>query len=302
MTPTAQAKAPDPGGRRRLGVHTSIAGGIDLSLQRAKDLGCNTMQIFSHNPRTWALREICEEDAGRFRKLSKALDIRPVFIHASYLVNLASADVGIQKKSVEMLSHELETADLLGADHVVLHPGRAAGQDVRAALKRAARALAEAYDRAGRGVGVLIENTAGQRGDISSTMALISEIIEKTPPLCVRGLCIDTCHAYAYGYDITGTEGIERLEEEIRRYIAPLKVELVHLNDSKKGLASGVDRHEHIGMGAIGLRGLGRFLAAPSFRSVPLVLETPKRRERDDRENLERVKMLLRYGPPSAEG
>jgi len=233
------------------------------------------------------------DETARFRELAERLDIRPVFIHSSYLINLSSPDTETRRKSIDLLSHELRTASLLRADYVVLHPGKAVGQDVKEAVRKASEALASAYEKAGVEVGILLENTAGQRGDISSTIPLLSEIMEKTPAGCIRGLCLDTCHAYASGYDIAGQEGIERLRDEIIRYISPLKVELIHLNDSKKGLASGVDRHEHIGEGSIGLQGIRRFLSSPFFTEAPLILETPKKSDDDDRRNLDRVRGLL---------
>ncbi len=278
-------------------MHTSIANGIHLSLKRAKALCCSTVQIFSHNPRIWATKKISNEEIERFRELKTVLDVRPVFIHSSYLINLASPDRETRKKSIELLSHEIRTAHLLRADYIVLHPGKAVGRDIKEAIVRASEALSQAYENTGGGVGILLENTAGQKGDISSTLPLISEIIEKTPPGCVRGLCLDTCHAYAAGYDITKMEGLERLKSEIIKYISPLKVKLIHLNDSKKGFASGVDRHEHIGEGSIGLPGLERFLSFPFFNTVPLILETPKKSDDDDRKNLEKVRRLLGLKP-----
>lgn len=279
---------------RRLGVHTSIAGGIHRSVERAAALKCNTLQIFSHNPRTWLSREVSPEEASRFRELAAHHDMRPIFIHASYLINLSSPDEETRKKSVDLLAYELRTARTLGADHVVLHPGKAVGRELKEALRKAAEALSQAYAEAEvQAVGVLLENTAGQRGDISSTIPLLAEIIDNTPPGCVKGLCLDTCHAYASGYDITAPEGLERLNDEIARYISPLKVELVHLNDSKRGPASGIDRHEHIGRGRIGIEGLWRFLSSPFFPEAPLILETPKESEEDDGKNLDRVRELL---------
>ena len=282
---------------RRLGVHTSIANGIHLSLKRAKALCCSTVQIFSHNPRIWATKKISNEEIESFRKLKRVLDIKPVFIHSSYLINLASPDGEIRKKSIELLSHELRTVHLLGADYIVLHPGKAVGRDIKEAIGRASEALSSSYENTDGGVGILLENTAGQKGDISSTIPLISEIIENTPPGYVQGLCLDTCHAYAAGYDITKMEGLEKLKGEIIKYISPLKVELIHLNDSKKGFASGVDRHEHIGEGSIGLPGLKQFLSFPFFNTVPLILETPKKSDDDDWKNLDRVRKMLGLKP-----
>jgi deoxyribonuclease-4 len=279
---------------RRLGVHISIAGGVNLSPGRAKKLGCTTMQIFSHNPRGWARRNISALDAGEFRRFSEDLDIKPAFIHSSYLINLASPHDGIRRKSISLLSYELSMADLLGIDHVVLHPGKAVGQEIKVAVRKASDALKAVYNKVECRAGILIENTAGQRGDISSSIPLLSDIISGVPPGLVKGICLDTCHAYSAGYDIVKTEGLNRLKNQIKKYLSPLKVELIHLNDAKKGLSSGIDRHEHIGKGSIGISGFKKFLSFPYFRDVPLVLETPKESEYDDRANMKRVVRILK--------
>jgi deoxyribonuclease-4 len=280
--------------KKRLGLHTSIAGGVHLSLKRAMELGCGTMQIFSHNPRGWSRKSLDETDAAEFRRLSKEYDIRPVFIHSSYLINLSSPNSDIRKKSVDLLVYELRMADMLGVDHVVLHPGKAVGQETSRAVKKAFESLREVDKKAGTRSGLLLENTAGQKGDISSSVPFISDIIDGAPDGLMKGICLDTCHAYAAGYDIREESELDRLRDEIRRYLAPLKVELIHLNDSKKGLSSGVDRHEHIGKGEIGRAGIKNFLSYSFFRDLPLVLETPKQSDGDDIRNLKMVRRILK--------
>jgi deoxyribonuclease-4 len=279
---------------RRLGVHVSIAGGIYLSAERAKELGCDTMQIFSHNPRGWAFKDIDKNEAAHFRSLSAELDISPAFIHSSYLINLASPDNTTRRRSINLLSYELRMADLLGVDHVVLHPGKTVGQEMDIALSKTKEALSEVFRKAEYKSGILLENTAGQKGDISSSIPMISEIIEGAPQGLINGICFDTCHGYAAGYDIAGEEGMNKLEKEIKKYLFPLKVELIHLNDAKKGLSSGVDRHEHIGKGSIGIKGFKNFLSSSFFKEIPLVLETPKVEEGDDLRNLKIVRKLLK--------
>ena len=280
--------------KKRLGLHTSIAGGVPLSLKRAMELGCSTMQIFSHNPRGWSSKSVNEVDAAEFRRLTEDYDIKPVFIHSSYLINLSSPDKEIRRKSVDLLAFELRMADILGVDYVVLHPGKAVGQDVREAMKKASESLTEVGKKAGTRAGLLLENTAGQKGDISSSVPFISDIISGVPDGLIKGICLDTCHAYAAGYDIMKESGLERLRDEITRCLDPLKVELIHLNDSKKGLSSGVDRHEHIGKGEIGSEGIKNFLSYSFFRNVPLVLETPRHSDGDDIKNLKMVRRILR--------
>jgi len=277
---------------RRLGVHTSIAGGLHLSLKRARDLGCTTMQMFLHNPRGWRIREVRGEEIEAFRMLSAEYDIRPIFIHSSYLINLASPSTDIRKRSIGLLSYEIKMAGLLGVEYIVLHPGKAVGQAIEVAIRRASEGLEMACESAGvEDVGLLLENTAGQRGDISSSISLLHDIIENTPGGLVKGICLDSCHAFQAGYDITTDEGIERLRNEIRDYLSPLDVRLIHLNDSKMAYNLGVDRHQHIGRGAIGFGGLKRFLS--SFRDTPLILETPVEHKGDDRRNLQSVRRIL---------
>jgi deoxyribonuclease-4 len=278
---------------RRLGVHTSIAGGLHLSLKRARELGCTTMQMFLHNPRGWRIRRIGDEEIEAFRRLAGEYDIRPIFIHSSYLINLASPSTDIRRRSIGLLSYEIRMASLLGVEYIVLHPGKAAGQGLGVAIRRASDALRMACESAGADdVGLLLENTAGQKGDISSSIRLIHDIIKNIPEGLVSGICLDSCHAFQAGYDITTDEGIERLKAEIRDYLSPLDVRLIHLNDSKMAYNLGVDRHQHIGRGAIGFRGLKRFLS--SFRDIPLILETPVEHKGDDRRNLQRVRRILK--------
>ncbi len=277
----------------RLGVHNSIAGGLWRAVERAGALGCNTFQLFCHSPRSWKRPHYSKEELKRFITLRKERAIEPVFVHCSYLINLSSPETDVRRKSIDMLSFELEMVEALEADYLVLHPGRAAGQPLEQAIKKAAQGIREAVRLSGVTRSILIENTAGQRGDISSTVPLIAEIVSLTGTEDVGGICIDTCHAFQAGYDISSREGIERMFSEIKRYLHPLEIKLIHLNDSKKPLSSGLDRHEHIGKGYIGEKGFCRFLQSRKIKGIPLILETPKNSEKDDMENLLKVKVLL---------
>ncbi|MBF0558243.1 MAG: deoxyribonuclease IV [Nitrospirae bacterium] len=279
--------------QRRLGVHTSIAGGIQLSLQRARELGCSTMQIFSHNPRQWFVRDLHEDSVAQFKKLRREYDIDPVFIHSSYLINLASQDHTILKKSIGLLAREMDLADALGADYVVLHTGSASQDREDDARKRAVEALAAVSRGHIWKSRLLLENTAGEKGDISSRIRDLADIIRGMDKDLIGGLCFDTCHAFASGYNIADAEGLSELIKEVEKHAGIGSVKLIHLNDSKKGLGSRVDRHEHIGQGSIGLEGLRLFLNHPALKSVPLILETPKKEEQDDEINLRAVRGLL---------
>jgi deoxyribonuclease-4 len=279
--------------RKKIGVHTSIAGGLHRSLERAHALGCNTMQIFSHNPRGWTVKNITDEEALMFQSLRSHLNISPIYIHASYLINMASRDKDLQRKSINLLVIEMERADVIGAEYVVLHPGSASGDDERISRKRTIVALNEVSLRGRWKAGLIIENTAGERGDISCQIIHLSEIINAVKGSFIAGICIDTCHAFASGYDIRSDKGIEQITEEIKHHIGLDKLKLIHLNDSKGYLGSGIDRHEHIGLGKIGTKGLKQFIKHPPFRNIPLILETPKKQEYDDPENLKKVREMI---------
>jgi deoxyribonuclease-4 len=278
---------------RRIGVHISIAGGIDKGLERARELGCSTVQLFSHNPRGWGIGNRDPREITRFRTLIKEFDIRPVIIHTSYLINLASAKTDLLRKSIDMIMTELDIADVIDAEYVVLHTGSASGDLPVAARRRAVEALKQVAAQGRWKAGLLLENTAGERGDITSRIAEIAGIMEEVPSGLIAGLCLDTCHAYSAGYDIATENGVEGLAEEIGQYISRDRLRLIHLNDSKKPMGSGVDRHEHIGEGTIGREGLKKFLKHPFFFNIPLILETPKKSDDDDRRNLRNVRSLM---------
>lgn len=277
-------------GLRRIGVHTSIVGGIHLSMERAKKLGCNTVQIFSHSPRSWFVRRIKEEEIHEFKRLRSLYDISPVYVHTSYLINLASSNKEVAEKSVEMLSLEMEIADLLGADYVVLHPGTASDSEeegLRRLIKRLKAVLKGRYRTR-----LLLENTAGEKGDLTSRINQLAWIINSVDSNLIGGICIDTCHAFQAGYDISNEKGVTEFIEVIKKEIGVEGIKLLHLNDSKKALGSGVDRHEHIGYGSIGRKGF-KALLSNKILNVPLILETPKKTEEDDIRNLKAVKGLL---------
>lgn len=278
---------------KRLGVHTSIAGGVHLALERAHELGCNTLQIFSHNPRQWLVKPITEESAALFRKSKKNLDIRPVFVHTSYLINLAASDKQVFTKSAELLKHEMDLADVLDAEYVILHTGSASGENAASARSRAVSALLMVSDQGQWKARLLLENTAGERGDISSRMEDLAALLEKSDSRLIAGICLDICHAFAAGYDLSSVKGAAGLADAIKKHLGTESVKLIHLNDSKKAMGSGVDRHEHLGEGFIGIQGLRRMVRHPAFKDVPLILETPKKTEDDDKRNLKTVRNSL---------
>lgn len=277
---------------RRIGVHVSIAGGIDRGIERAKELGCSTAQMFSHNPRGWGLGRRKQEEIVRFKALKKSYDIFPVFIHTSYLINLATSSHELLRRSVAMVIEELNIADQIGAEYVILHTGSASGDDPRSARGRAIGALKRVADAGRWRAGLLLENTAGERGDVTSRIHDLAEIMEQVSQGLIAGICLDTCHAFSAGYDISNSKGIDALAREISGNCGKEALRLVHLNDAKKPLGSGVDRHEHIGEGMIGKKSFKLFVNHAFFSRIPLVLETPKITVDDDRRNLSTVRKL----------
>lgn len=278
---------------RRIGVHTSIAGGVCLSLDRAMELGCSTLQIFSHNPRQWSTSEIPQDSIAKFRQLRNDYDINPVFIHCSYLINLAALDNSLLEKSAALLVRELDLADALGADYVVLHTGSASQDNQDNARRRAVRALERISGEKEWKARLLLENTAGEKGDISSRVRDLAYIMDGVNKGLIGGLCIDTCHAFAAGYNLSDEDSLEEFVQEVATHAGIEAVKVIHFNDSKKDYNSKVDRHEHIGEGRIGKEGLKRFLNHPALKSIPLILETPKKSDQDDARNLRAVRALF---------
>ncbi len=270
-------------------MHTSIAGGLHLSLRRAHALKCSTLQIFTHNPRAWATAPVSERESRIFRKLRKELDLYPAFAHASYLINIASADEGLQKNSLALLAEEMERASRLGIEYVVLHTGTSYDPDGKL---RAAESIRSALKGRRGGAGLLVENTSGKRGDVAPTIEDLALIIERSEGL-VSGICLDSCHAFAAGYDIGLPAGVRKLSGEIEKKIGPGMLKLIHLNDSKGAYGSRADRHEHLGKGKIGFEALRRFVNHRLFRGAPVILETPKKNETDDVANLKVAKAML---------
>jgi deoxyribonuclease-4 len=239
------------------------------------------------------VKEITEEDSLAFRSRRLQLNISPVFIHTSYLINLASRDVLLRKKSSELVAEEMNRADAIGAEYVILHTGSAGADDPAVARKRAIDALNRLSLMGRWKTELLIENTAGERGDISSCIEDLAEILDGVERPPVAGVCLDTCHAYAAGYDFGGEKGMLSFLDEAEKSGLLRKVKLIHLNDSMGDAGSRTDRHEHIGKGKIGAEGLARFINARPLGDLPLILETPKKGPDDDPMNLERVRKMI---------
>lgn len=259
----------------RIGFHVSISGGLSRAVQRARESHCQTIQIFSAGPSQWARRKHKPDEDAVFVDELLRHDIQPLFVHAPYLLNLATPDQVLWEKSVKALAEDLGSASLWAARGVVIHLGSRGETERSATANRIASAIMEARDRAASATKVILENSAGAGHLVGRTMSEIGEIIDKTGGKNV-GVCIDTCHAFAGGYAVHTRTGLSRLLDEIDSEFGSEFVNIIHLNDSKAPLGSHIDRHEHIGQGQIGLDGMHLILSEPRLRHLPFIMETPK--------------------------
>ena len=258
-----------------LGAHVSVAGGVDKAFARGREIGCDALQIFVKNANRWSAKPLAEEAVARFRSAHEA-DPVPVVAHASYLINLCSTDEETLRKSRLALIDELERCTLLGVPGLVLHPGAHldAGEDE--GLEGVARSLDEAFaGRSDLSARVLLENTAGQGTVLGSRFEQLGRIIGLVDEPQRLGICLDSCHAFAAGYDLRDDAGYEALLEAIDRAIGLERLEAIHLNDSKFPLGAHKDRHASIATGEIGPEFFARIVHDPRLRTLPMILETP---------------------------
>jgi len=281
---------------RRIGVHVSIAGKIWESLERAKALGCNAMQIFSRNPRSWQATEFESSDIENFRKLKIDYDIAPVVVHIPYIINLATPVDGLYKRSIIAYMEDIARADVLGAEYVVTHLGSHVGTGEDNGIIRFSEALNHIINKTKPGTMILLENTAGSGSCIGYRFEHIERMIGKLDHPERIGVCLDTAHTFESGYDVKSKAGFENTLKKIDKLIGLDKIKVVHFNDSLSEFGSRVDRHQHIGKGNIGLSAMKRIINAPKLRSAAFILETPKDSDRDDKRNLAIVKRMIKRG------
>lgn len=281
-----------------MGAHMSVAGGVDKAIDRARDAGCTALQIFLKNNNQWQGKPIDEEVAERFRtEIAKGDLDRPV-AHCSYLVNLASADKALQKKSLENLSDDLVRAERIGVSGIVLHPGSHVGQGEAVGIKRIADQIDRLFDQTdGNPAVIYLETMAGQGSSIGHRFEHLRDIVDRVEDKSRLAVCLDTCHVFAAGYDIRTEEGVEAMLDEFDRVIGLDLLAVMHFNDSKREFGSRVDRHDHIGEGFIGEQGFAAMMRAPRLAAIPRVLETPKGEDlEEDRRNLATLRRLARPG------
>ena len=293
-------------GSIRIGIHTSIAGEITSALEIASDLGANALQIFSASPRMWSRgvdgSKMASASMHRFRERRTELSLGPLVVHANYLINLASQERVLRTRSIQAFRDELVRAIALGADFLVVHPGCAVGAEMNAAIA----SVAEALKHSVRGVNlgslrILLENTAGQGTAIGSRFSELKSILNLCP-LLPLGICVDTAHLFAAGYDLRREEGLEGALADISATVGLERVFVIHVNDSKTALGSRVDRHEHIGKGKIGRDGFRKVLNHPQLAGRAFILETPIDRPGDDRRNVAALWRLVGITPRQVRG
>jgi deoxyribonuclease IV len=281
-----------------IGVHTSIAGGLSKAVASAVEKGCDGFQIFARNPRGWLERPLTREEVTGFREARERAALWPFAIHSVYLINLAAQDPAVLARSRAAFRQELERGLQLGADYLVVHPGCPKTAPAEVGISTAVESIREAarglnLGGAGqtRGLTILIENTAGQGSSIGCDFEQVAELLAALDDLPV-GVCLDTAHTLASGYDIATGRGLKAACRAINRSFGFDRIKLIHSNDSKAPLGSRVDRHQHIGLGYIGEEGFRRLTANLKFRRIPFILETPVDAEHDDMWNINRLREL----------
>jgi len=279
----------------RLGFQVSIRAKIYEAVDRAKELGAETMQIFSRNPRGWQVLELDRDDTQDFKNRRKRENIFPLFVHIPYLINIASPDKRLYVKSINAYVEDIMRADLLGAEFFVTHLGNHMGKGEENGIKRFKDALNIVIAKSNPKLTILLETTAGSGSSLGYRFEQIASIIDRIEHKEKIGVCLDTQHVYAAGYNI-----VNDLNGTIRTFdgiIGINKLMAIHLNDSKSALGSHVDRHEHIGKGKIGLSAFQKILNHPKLKHLPFVMETPKRTAEDDFNNMKIVRKLCKMKP-----
>ena len=279
----------------KLGVHVSIAGKIYKSIDRTVELGCNTMQIFSRNPRQWRKTLLSDEDVERFKKKVKKSNISPVVIHIPYLLNLATVKKSFFKVTIKEFIADLVEADRLEADYLVTHMGSYKGGTEEGGLSRVIQALNKILKETKEvKTKVLLENTSGSGhwlGYKFSHQKIVLDGLNRPESV---GICLDTAHAWAAGYKINEPRGLKSLLDEIDQEVGLERLKVIHLNDTQEKLGSLRDRHHDIGTGEIGRKGFNLIVNHPKLREAAFILETPKKRENEDKENLEAVREIYK--------
>ncbi|MEN8257155.1 MAG: deoxyribonuclease IV [Thermodesulfobacteriota bacterium] len=281
-----------------LGAHMSVSGGLHLAIERIRKVQGTALQIFSRNQRQWQAKPISDEEARLFSGAWQAWGPYPIAVHASYLINLATAKEEGSQKGIKALAAELARTQSLAIPHIVIHPGSHGGMAVEQGVERVAMSLDQAFalapvaDEAKKPM-ILLETTAGQGTALGACFEELAAIRAASSNPERLGVCLDTCHVFAAGYDISTPQGFTKTMDDFERIIGLEHLHFIHVNDSKKPLASRVDRHDHIGAGEIGLEAFRLLMTDKRLRQIPKTLETPKAEDlAEDRLNLKLLREL----------
>lgn len=279
----------------RLGAHMPITGGVDKAVLRGHEVGCDVIQIFTRSPRQWRPRTLKDDEVMRFQENQRQTGIDPVIAHDCYLINLGSPDEQLWRKSLGVFVEEMGHCEALDIPYLVIHPGSHVGTGEEAGLRRIAQALDEGHSETeGYRVEVILEITAGQGTNLGYSLGQLAQLLALVADDSRLGICFDTCHAFAAGYDLRTREGYEAALQELDKLIGLPRLKCIHLNDAKGDLGSRLDRHEHIGHGSLGLEAFRMLLNDARLKDLPMVLETPKGPEfAEDKENLKVLRSLI---------
>lgn len=282
-----------------LGAHRSIAGGFENAFVTGVAVECDCLQVFVKNQRQWRAPQLSEAQVAAFKAAWRGTGLDPVVGHASYLVNLASPDRTLRRRSIDAMVDELERCEALGVAALIFHPGSYITGTLEGGIKRVAKSMDEVHRRrAGYDTMILLETTAGQGTSIGYRFEHLAAIIASVSKPERLGICLDTCHLFAAGYDFRKASDYVAMIEELDHVIGMAQVGCIHLNDSKRRLGSRIDRHEHIGKGKIGKQGFAHFVNDSRWTGIPMIIETPKGKDGRgadlDKVNLKRLRSLVR--------
>ena len=276
-----------------IGFHMSIEKSLDLAFDRAQEIGCTTFQIFTRNPRTWGFKPLAKDQTEEFRDKRRRLGFRFLVAHMPYLPNLASPEKATMKASRHSLCEEVKRCDALGIEYLVTHLGSHLGGGVMLGVKNVSDAVNQALASSdGRAI-ILLENMAGQKKSVGSRFEELRFILDRVKKRERVGVCLDTCHAFASGFDLSGPESVSQSMAIFKDSVGYERIKVVHLNDSKGALGSSLDRHEKIGKGKIGMKGMKAFLQYRGITERPLIMETPHDDFTGMKQNLSLARSLI---------
>ena len=281
---------------KRIGIHLGTTGGASNAVEKAREIGANTFQIFSSSPRMWRAPKVDPKQAARMRELRAKLDVGPLVIHTSYLVNVCSQSDEVREKSIVAFRGEIERALALGAEYLVLHPGSWKGLTRDEGLKLAADSIARAIDGLPwqeTPFHILIENTAGAEFSLGGSFEQVAELVERLKVSAPMGVCLDTCHTHVAGYDMVSAEGYEQTVAQAAATVGLSAVRVWHMNDAKAARGSKLDRHEQIGKGTMGLEPFRRLLNDERFAHAAFIAETPVDEPGDEERNVQVLLSLV---------